>query len=173
VALSADLGLAGEAFDRDPELARKLVNDARDGIVLALGELRDLVRGIGPPVLTDRGLAAALETIAARSPIPATVTVALPERPPSSVETAAYFVVCECLANAAKHSRARQVTVDIRREPPGCVVVVRDDGVGGADAAGDGLNGLVDRVAALDGKLAMDSPAGGPTVVRAELPCAW
>lgn len=173
VALSADLGLAGEAFDRDPELARKLVNDARDGIVLALGELRELVRGIGPPVLTDRGLAAALETVAARSPIPATVTVALPERPPASVETAAYFVVCECLANAAKHSRARRVTVDIRRESPGCVVVVRDNGIGGADASGDGLNGLVDRVAALDGKLAVDSPAGGPTVVRAELPCAW
>lgn len=173
VALSADLGLAGEAFHEDPEQARQLVEQARDGVVLALAELRDLVRGIGPPVLIDRGLPAAVESLAARSPIPVTLCVDLPHRPPGAVETAAYFVVCEALANAAKHSRARQVSVDLHRQGGGCVVRVADDGAGGADPHGAGLRGLADRVAALDGYLTVDSPAGGPTTVRAVLPCGW
>jgi signal transduction histidine kinase len=173
VALSADLGLAGEAFDDDPRQARQLVEESRDGILLALAELRDLVRGIGPPVLRDRGLAAALESVAARGPIPVTATIDLPRRPAQAVEAAAYFVVCEALANAAKHSRAAQVSVDVRQRDGDCLVTVTDDGTGGADPHGVGLTGLADRVRALDGTLDVDSPAGGPTTVRAVLPCGW
>ena len=173
VALSADLGLASETFDDDPQTAHLLVDQARDGIVTALAELRDLVRGIGPPVLRDRGLAAALESVAARSAIPVTLNVALPRRPAETAETAAYFVICECLANAAKHSGARRVTVDVREESGNCIVGVSDDGGGGASPGGAGMQGLADRVAALDGRLTVDSPAGGPTTVQAELPCGW
>jgi signal transduction histidine kinase len=171
VALSADLGLADEAFDSDPAQARQLVEQARDGVVLALAELRDLVRGIGPPVLVDRGLPAALESVATRSPVPVTVSTSLDRRPPATVEAAAYFVVCEALANAAKHSGASAVTVDVRSERHDCVVTVVDHGAGGADPRGSGLRGLADRVAALDGQLTVDSPPGGPTVIRAVLPC--
>lgn len=173
VALSADLGLASETFDDDPQTAHLLVDQARDGIVTALAELRDLVRGIGPPVLRDRGLAAALESVAARSAIPVTLNVTLPRRPAETAETAAYFVICECLANAAKHSGARRVTVDVREESGNCIVGVSDDGGGGASPGGAGMQGLADRVAALDGRLTVDSPAGGPTTVQAELPCGW
>ena len=173
VALSADLGLASETFEDDPKMAHLLVDQARDGVVQALGELRDLVRGIGPPVLRDRGLAAALEAVTARSPIPVTLDVALPRRPSETAETAAYFVICECLANTAKHSGAAQVKVDVHQESGNCVVTVSDDGAGGASLSGAGLKGLADRVAALDGRLTVDSPVGGPTTVRAELPCGW
>jgi signal transduction histidine kinase len=166
VALSADLGLAGEAFDENPGQARQLVEQARDGVVLALAELRDLVRGIGPPVLIDRGLPAAVESVAARSPIPVTLIVDLPRRPSAAVEAAAYFVICEALANTAKHSRARQVSVDLHRQDGGCVVRVVDDGGGGADPHGDGLRGLADRVAALDGYLTVDSPPEAPPSSR-------
>jgi signal transduction histidine kinase len=173
VALSADLGLASETFGDDPQMARLLVDQARDGVVLALGELRDLVRGIGPPVLRDRGLAAALEAVVARSPVPVTLNVALPRRPAETAETAAYFVICECLANTAKHSGARHVTVDVRQESDSCLVTVSDDGHGGASPGGAGLKGLAGRVAGLDGRLTVDSPVGGPTTVQAELPCGW
>jgi signal transduction histidine kinase/membrane protease YdiL (CAAX protease family) len=171
VAVSADLGLAGESFDEDPQQARQLVERARDGILLALAELRDLVRGIGPPILRDRGLAAALEAIAARSPIPVTTTVDLPHRSHDAVEVAAYFVVCEALANAAKHSQAHHLSVDVHQEHGRCLMTVADDGIGGADPCGAGLRGLADRVAALDGTLRVQSPPGGPTIVQAVLPC--
>jgi signal transduction histidine kinase len=173
VALGADLGLAGEAFDTDPEAARELVERARDGIGLALTELRDLVRGIGPPILADRGLAAALDAVAAHSPIPVSIAVDLPDRPPPAVETAAYFVLCESIANAAKHSAGSLITVHVRRRRDRCVLTVHDDGRGGADPNSPGLRGIADRVGALDGTLTTDSPPGGPTVIRAELPCAW
>ncbi len=173
VALSADLGLASETFENDPQMAHLLVDQARDEVVQALGELRDLVRGIGPPVLRDRGLAAALEAVAARSPIPVALTVNLPRRPIATAETAAYFVICECLANTAKHSKARHVTVNVHQESGNCVVTVCDDGDGGASPGGAGLKGLTDRIAALDGRLTVDSPAGGPTTVQAELSCGW
>jgi signal transduction histidine kinase len=172
--LSADLGLAEEAFDHDPRQARRLVGQARDGIVLALAELRDLVRGIGPPVLRDRGLAAALEAVTARSPIPVVLTVAVPRRPPATVEAAAYFVVCEALTNAIKYSHASEVVVDLRVPADGRLVCsVLDDGRGGADPRGPGLSGLAERVAALDGRLSVDSPEGGPTTLRSEIPCGW
>jgi signal transduction histidine kinase len=171
--LGADLGLAGEAFDTDPRAARELVERARDGVGLALAELRDLVRGIGPPILTDRGLAAALDAVATHSPIPVSITVDLPDRPPPMVEMAAYFVLCESIANAAKHSGASLITVHVRRRRDRVVLTVHDDGRGGADPDSPGLRGLADRVGALDGTLSIDSPPGGPTVIRAELPCAW
>jgi signal transduction histidine kinase len=173
VALGAELGLAHEAFDRDPVLARRLVSSARDEAMNALGELRDLVRGIGPPILADRGLAAAVEAVAAGVPVPVSTSITLPDRLPPVVETAAYFVICECLANAAKHSGAGTVEVAVRVRDGRCLVRVRDDGHGGADPAGEGLAGLAGRVGALDGEFTVDSPAGGPTEVRAELPCVW
>ncbi|WP_432838693.1 sensor histidine kinase [Dactylosporangium sp. CA-092794] len=173
VAASADLGLADESFDDDPQRARWLVEHARDGVLAALAELRDLVRGIGPPVLRDRGLGPALEAVTAHSPIPVTLDVDLPRRPPETVEAAAYFVACEALTNAVKHSRAARVDVTVRQHGGACLVGVRDNGVGGAGPRGGGLSGLADRVAALDGQLRIDSPPGGPTMVEAVLPCGW
>jgi signal transduction histidine kinase len=172
VALSVDLGLAEESLDTDPELARRLLAAARNQADWTLADLRDLVRGIGPPILADRGLPAALDAVAARSPVPVILEIDLPDRLPPATELAAYFVISECLANAAKHSRARRVTVRARRTADTCRLEVVDDGVGGADAGGDGLAGLADRVAALDGVFHVDSPVGGPTTVRAEVPCA-
>ncbi len=172
VALSMDLGMAEERFDRDPEGARELVGEARDEARRALAELRDLARGIRPSLLTERGLAAAVAALAARSPIPATAHVDVAVKPAPAVETTAWFVVSEALANAAKHSEARHVTVWLTRRDDELRVEVVDDGRGGANSTGGGLRGLAQRVAALDGTLEVYSPPGGPTVVRASLPCA-
>jgi hypothetical protein len=137
----------------------------------ALAELRDLARGIHPAVLADRGLDAAISALAARSPVPVGVEFTA-GRLPGPVESAAYFVVAEALANAAKHAVASEIGVRITRHRDLLVVEIIDDGVGGADPArGTGLRGLADRVAAVDGHLTITSPAGGPTVIRAELPC--
>ena len=172
VALSMDLGMAEERFDRDPDGARELVGEARDEARRALAELRDLARGIRPGLLTERGLAAAVAELAARSPIPATAHVDVAVKPSPAVETAAWFVVSEALANAAKHSEASHVTVWLTLRDAELSVEVVDDGRGGADPTGGGLQGLAQRVAALDGTLEVYSPPGGPTVVRASLPCA-
>jgi signal transduction histidine kinase len=172
VALAMDLGMAEERFDRDPEGARELVGEAREEARRALAELRDLARGIRPSLLTERGLAAAVAALAARSPIPATAQVAVDVKPAPAVETAAWFVVSEALANAAKHSGAASVTISLTRRDDALRVEVVDDGRGGADPSGAGLQGLAQRVAALDGTLEVHSPNGGPTVVRASLPCA-
>jgi signal transduction histidine kinase len=137
----------------------------------ALRELRDLARGVHPPVLTDRGLGAAVSSLAHASAIPVVVDEDVAERPPAVVETAAYFVVAEAMANAAKHAEASQITVRIARQATRLVVEVADDGRGGADLTGSGLVGLRRRVEALDGTLAVTSPSGGGTVLRAELPC--
>ena len=123
-------------------------------------------------MLSDRGIGAALETLADRSPLPTTVTVDLPERPPARVETAAYFVAAEALANAAKHSGASRIDISVARRAGRLEMEIADDGHGGADATGGGLVGLRRRVEALDGTLAVQSPEGGPTTIRAELPCA-
>ncbi|MFB4312710.1 sensor domain-containing protein [Actinomadura sp. 21ATH] len=153
----------------DPALIEKARGEAR----AALEELRDLVRGIHPSVLTDRGLAAAVESLAERSAVPVEVDADLPARPPESVESAAYFVVAEALANVAKHSGASRARVVLRTAGNALVVEVRDDGAGGADAAkGSGLQGLADRVAVHDGTLRVSSPPGGPTILRVEIPCA-
>jgi signal transduction histidine kinase len=135
--------------------------------------VRDLARGIHPAVLTDRGLDAALSALAARSTVPVDVQVDVAERPPASVEAAAYFVVSEALTNMTKHANATKATVTVRRSGDRVTIQVQDDGVGGAQVAeGSGLAGLRDRVGALDGELHLLSPAGGPTVLMVEIPCA-
>ena len=171
VALAMDLGMAEERFDRDPESARELVGEARLEAKRALAELRDLARGMRPSLLAERGLGAAVVALAARSPVPATATVDVPGKLPVAVETAAWFVVSEALANAAKHSGAGRAAVWLTQRNGRLDVEVVDDGRGGADPAGTGLRGLAQRVAALDGSLEVHSPPGGPTVVRALLPC--
>lgn len=172
VALAMGLGMAKEKFAGDPEAARTLLDEAHDEAKRALAELRDLARGIHPAVLTDRGLDAAVSALAARSPVPVEIDVDLRDRPPAATESTAYFVVAEALANVAKHAAATRAEVRIASEGGRLVVEVRDDGVGGADlAGGSGLAGLADRVASVDGRLVVASPKGGPTVVRAELPC--
>ena len=171
VALAMDLGMARAKLETDPAAATALVGEAHEEAKRALAELRDLARGIHPAVLADRGLDAAISALAARSPVPVEVDVAT-GRLPGPVESAAYFVVAEALTNAAKHARAAEIGVRIARHRDLLIVEVIDDGVGGADPAkGTGLRGLADRVAAVDGRLAITSPPGGPTVIRAELPC--
>jgi signal transduction histidine kinase len=171
VALGMNLGMAEQKLAADPEGARQLLSEARQGAHEALEELRDLARGIHPPVLADRGLEAAVGALAARSPIRVNVSVEA-DRPPAAVETAAYFVAAEALANASKHGDPTHVDIRIVRDRRVLVVEVVDDGRGGADPAGSGLTGMRRRVEALDGKLHVTSPAGGPTIIRAELPCA-
>ena len=173
VALALDLGMAEERFARDPEGARELVGEAREEAKRALAELRDLARGIRPSLLAERGLGPALTALAARSPIPASVDLDVPgagcprrsrTRPGSSSPRRS-----PTPASTAAPSR---VLVSVGRVGDRLVVEVVDDGVGGASADGDGLTGLRKRVEALDGTLAVTSPAGGPTSIRAELPCA-
>ena len=171
VALGMSLGMAEQKLASEPEVAAELLADARAGAGAALRELRDLARGIHPPVLADRGLDAAVRALAAGSPISVTVSATVSERPKPPVESAAYFVVAEALANAGKHARAGRVDVRIARSGDVLSVEVHDDGAGGADASGGGLSGLRRRVEALDGRLDVISPAGGPTTIRAELPC--
>ncbi|MFF9426061.1 sensor histidine kinase [Streptomyces sp. NPDC014746] len=171
-ALAMDLGLAKEKLARDPEAAAVLVGEAHGEVKLALQELRDLARGIHPAVLTDRGLDAALSAVASRCAVPVSVDVDLPARPAPAIEGIAYFTVSELLTNVTRHARARRAWVDVWRSGDRLMLQVRDDGVGGAGAgaAGSGLAGLAERVGAVDGVLAVDSPAGGPTTVTAELP---
>jgi signal transduction histidine kinase len=173
VALAMDLGMAEERFDRDPESARELVGEARQEAKRALAELRDLARGMRPGLLAERGLGPAVTALAARSPVPTTATIDVPRKPPVQIETAAWFVISEALANAAKHSGAERAGVWLTARDGHLHVEVLDDGRGGADPAGAGLKGLAQRVAALDGSLEVHSPPGGPTVVRALLPCGW
>jgi signal transduction histidine kinase len=172
VALGMSLGMAEQKLTSEPEAAAELLADARAGAGEALRELRDLARGIHPPVLADRGLDAAVRALAAASPISVTVSATVPDRPKPPVESAAYFVVAEALANAGKHSGAGRVDVRILSGDGVLSVEVHDDGTGGADPAGGGLSGLRRRVEALDGSLSVISPPGGPTTIRAELPCA-
>jgi signal transduction histidine kinase len=173
VALAMDLGMAEERFDRDPESARALVGEARVEAKRALAELRNLARGMRPSLLAERGLGPAIAALAARSPVPATATVDVPRKPPQQVENTAWFVVSEALANAAKHSGAERAAIWVTLRNAHLHVEVVDDGRGGADPAGTGLKGLAQRVEALDGSLEIHSPSGGPTVVRALLPCGW
>jgi signal transduction histidine kinase len=137
-----------------------------------MSDLRDLVRGIHPSVLTDRGLDAAVSGLAERCPVPVEVDVQLDDRPPAAAETAAYYVIAEALTNVAKHAGAHRARVAVGRIGGLLVIEVRDDGRGGAARTeGSGLEGLAQRVEALDGSLTISSPSGGPTVVRAQLPC--
>jgi signal transduction histidine kinase len=155
----------------DGELA-ELLDRAREELDTSLEELRELARGIHPAVLTDRGLEPALAALTSRAPLPVTLDVES-ERLPGAVESAAYFVVSEALTNVAKYAQATEATVAVRRVNGRVTVDVTDDGVGGADAAGgSGLRGLADRLAALDGRLELDSPAGRGTRLHAEIPVA-
>ena len=172
VALAATLGDAKQHFDSDPEVARAMVDDAHTEAKEALKEIRDLVRGINPFILQDRGLDAALSAVVARSPVPVDLEIRLTDRPPPAVESAAYFVVAESLTNVARHADATRAHVAVARSGNRVVVEVRDDGRGGADASvGTGLQGLRDRAAALGGTLYVLSPVGGPTTIMVELPC--
>ena len=171
VALGMTIGMAEQKLAADPEGARELLEEARAGTGQALKELRDLARGIHPPVLADRGLEAAVTALADGSPLRVTVTADVSKRPAAPVESAAYFVVAETLANAGKHSQARRVDIRMLRDEDVLTVEVADDGKGGADSNGSGLSGLRRRIEALDGTLRVASPPGGPTVVRAEMPC--
>lgn len=173
VMLTIQLGRAAERIDTDPQGARSLVLDASDQARLALAEIRDLVRGIAPAILMDRGLVPALGALAGRSPIPTAVASTLPEglRLSDAAERAAYFTVAEALANTAKHSGATRCEIRCSREGTRLVVEVRDDGMGGARILpAGGLAGLAGRVGALDGTLRVESPHGGPTLIRAEFP---
>ncbi|MDQ0986315.1 sensor histidine kinase [Streptomyces sp. V2I9] len=171
VALAMDLGLAKEKLADDPEAAARMVDEAHGEVKVALQELRDLARGIHPAVLTDRGLDAALSSIASRCTVPVQVEVDLDARPAQAIEGIAYFTVSELLQNISKHARATRATVDVWRTAHRLMLQVTDDGRGGASPeAGGGLAGLAERLDAVDGVLVIDSPAGGPTTVTAELP---
>ena len=170
VALSMQLGRAEERLPDRPEAAA-LVRRAREEAAAAITELRDLARGIAPPVLADRGLEAAVQSLADRTGSAVTVNADIPHRPPPVVETAAYFVVAESLTNAAKHAPSATVRVTLWLEHGELGIVVADDGLGGAEEAGSGLTGLRQRVEALDGWLTVSSPVGEGTTIRASLPC--
>ncbi|MBD0739105.1 sensor histidine kinase [Streptomyces sp. CBMA29] len=185
VSLSMRIGLAKRAYAHDPQAALRLLDDAQDQAEEALAELRHVVRGIHPPILTDRGLTGAVRALAASSGLDVTVDIADADGPasvraPAAVEAAAYFVVAEALTNAAKHSGADRASVQLTRFAAGLRVVVRDEGRGGVDErtasgehGGSGLLGVRRRVAALDGDVIVSSPVGGPTVIQVELPCVW
>jgi signal transduction histidine kinase len=172
VGLAMELGMAEEGLERNPDAAVETVRRARDETLLALGELRDLSRGLRPALLEERGLGPAVEALVARSPQPVSLSlVGSLEEIPQPVQSAAYFVVAEATTNAAKHSGSERVRVRLERADGALAITVEDDGSGGADDRGNGLEGLRKRVAALDGRLEVISPAGGPTAVRAVLPC--
>src|SRR5690606_17592089 len=173
VAMGMTLGAIEHLLDKDPEKARLLLAETRRSSAQALNELRDLVRGIHPPVLADRGLGDAVKALALDHPLPTEVTVDLPGRAEPPVESAAYFAVSEILTNAAKHSGASRVWIDIRYNNGMLKISVTDDGQGGATMdGGTGLRGIERRIGAFDGVLALSSPVGGPTTVTLELPCA-
>jgi len=171
VGLTLRLGLA--KVDLEPgSPAHAEVTAAHDEAKNLMTELRELVRGIHPRVLTDRGLPAALGELADRAPVPVSVRADLPHRLPAAVEAIGYFVVAEALTNVAKHSHADSATVSASRQAGTLVLEIGDDGVGGADPVrGTGLTGLADRAAVVGGRMLLSSPPGGPTVVRVELPC--
>ncbi|GAB2960695.1 histidine kinase [Amycolatopsis acidiphila] len=174
VAVAMSLGRAKNKLDKDPQAVRELIDEAHLDAKLAVSELRDLARGIYPAVLGDRGLDAALSAQAAKSPIPVDVRTDVEPRPPAAVETTAYFIVGETLTNIAKHSGATEASVKVWRTDDKVIVEITDDGHGGAELRpGGGLSGLADRAATIDGVITVVSPAGGPTVVRADLPCTW
>ena len=171
VALAMDLGMAQEKLATDPEGAQALITGAHSEAKKAIAELRDLSRGIYPAILTDRGLGAALSSVAARNPVEVALDVDVDGRLPAATEAAAYFVTVESLTNVAKHSGAEHARVRIQHRGDWLRVEISDDGEGGADPGGSGLTGLRQRVEALDGRLAVQSGELG-TTIRAELPCA-
>jgi signal transduction histidine kinase len=172
VAMGMHLNAASQLLERDPAAAQKLLTEARDSSAKALSELRDLVRGIHPPVLADRGLVDAVRATALDSPLDVQVHAEVPGRLDAPLESAAYFAVSEALTNVAKHAHAAHVWIDMSVAGGLLRITVTDDGIGGADLeGGSGLRGIERRLATFDGILALSSPQGGPTVVTMELPC--
>lgn len=173
VSLAMNLGLAKERLkDSQDERAKEMVSAAHDDAKQAIAELRDLVRGIHPAVLTDRGLDAAVSALVARCPVPVALHSDLPRRLSPAIEATAYFVVAEALTNIAKHSRAASASIRMTEANSRLTIEIHDDGVGGALVGGaGGLHGLEDRVRAVEGRLRIASPVGGPTLVLVELPC--
>jgi len=176
VAVSMSLGMAEELFESDPEAARRTVSEARAATSAALSDLRSVVRGIHPPVLADRGLDGAIRALALDMAVPVDVIGTLSGRPPAPIESAVYFAVAECLANAAKHSGHEHAWVELSHDRGLLHVLVGDDGRGGADVddatnGGTGMRGVMRRLAAFDGTMAVSSPDGGPTIVTLEVPC--
>jgi signal transduction histidine kinase len=171
VAVAVTLGLAQAQMESNPESAAQLIAEAREEAQLAVKELRELARGIHPAVLSDRGLEAALEALAARAPVPVEVS-GVPDEPlPQAVEAAVYFVTAEALTNIAKYARAEGAAVNLAIDDGSVLLQITDDGVGGADTSGGtGLSGLCDRVEALDGTIDIESPPGGGTAVRVQIP---
>jgi len=173
VALTMNLGMAEDVVEADPAGAKALLAEARADAGAALSELRDLVRGIYPPVLADRGLAGAVQALALASAIPTELDLRLDRRLAAPVESAAYFVIAEALANAIRHSAAHRIHVTVIDDGPALRITVRDDGRGGANPSrGTGLRGIQRRLSVFDGTLGIASPPGGPTVLDMELPCA-
>ncbi|WP_411128587.1 sensor histidine kinase [Streptomyces sp. x-19] len=177
VALSMRVGMARRVYDSNSDASRKLLDDAQDQVEEALTELRHVVRGIHPPILTDRGLVGAVRALAVGSGLEVEVAEKGMQddvRAPAAVEAAAYFAVAEALTNAAKHSGSRRAWVELVRAPRALRITVRDEGCGGADeTGGSGLLGMRRRIAALDGTVLVSSPIGGPTSIEVELPCVW
>ncbi len=171
VALALDLRLAERGLAAADPKTKALLAAAVDSLQTAVQDLRELAHGVYPAILTQSGLAAALDDLAARTPVPVTIVDAPAKRLPPDVEAAAYFVTCEALANAVKHSGANAVQIAVVAEERMLLVTVTDDGIGGADADGSGLRGLADRVEARGGRLWVESPAGGGTRITAEMPC--
>jgi signal transduction histidine kinase len=173
--LGMSLGLAEQLLAQDPQAVAGLLAEARESTSTALVELRDLVRGIHPPVLADRGLDGAVQALALANPVPTAVSIRIPGRPPAAVESAAYFAVAEALANAIKHANAQHISIRLEYADDGgglLNIVVSDDGRGGASfEGGTGLRGIARRLSAFDGTVSVDSPVGGPTSVRMFLPC--
>lgn len=173
VSLGISLGLAEQMMDADPAQAKRLLTDARLSAGVALSDLRDLVRGIHPPVLADRGLEGAIRAMVVTVPTPVEVSVDLPPGGlPDPLESAVYFAVAESIANVVKHSHARHAWIRLEHTADMLCVIVGDDGSGGADPeGGTGLSGVANRLAAFDGTLSVVSPHGGPTILRVEVPC--
>jgi signal transduction histidine kinase len=172
VALSLELTMLKKLLDGDPEASTR-IEHARGEIATSLEELRDIASGLHPAVVSGHGLEVALESLAARAPVPVRLNVALADRLPEQLEVAAYYLVSESLANIGKHAQASSASVDVARDEGRVVIEIVDDGIGGADTeSGSGLRGLADRVEALDGRLRVWTPVGHGTRVRAEIPCA-
>jgi signal transduction histidine kinase len=172
VSVTMTLSAVDHLLDVDPPAARTLLAEARAASATALNELRDLVRGVYPPVLADRGLGDAVRALALDAGRGVTVSIELPGRPPPAVESAAYFALAEALTNAVKHAAATRVALELRYSAGHLRMSITDDGRGGADpAGGTGLRGIRRRLVAFDGTLAVDSPPGGPTTVTMEVPC--
>jgi signal transduction histidine kinase len=173
VAMGMDLGTIEALVEKNPAKARELLAQARQSSAEALTELRDLVRGIHPPVLAERGLGDAVRALALRLPLASEVNVELGARPDEPVESAAYFAVSEVLTNTVKHSGADRLWIDLHHADGMLRIAVTDNGRGGARiGAGSGLTGVERRLGTFDGVLAVSSPAGGPTMVTMEIPCA-